>query len=144
MNNIIVTETVFNKAHETRDKYPNMKEIEIAKFLFGMGYTEKILSKTTINNLLRANSFDEYKNWKRIDNKKQKEKQKEKKAQSLDAESLDDKPINQKNQANKSESSFTDTMLNEQYKMRHLLEAVFEEEKHISRLIELLIDLWRR
>ena len=60
MNRGIVTQEIMDKAHSIHAKYPRMTAREIAESLYGGGLTMKLLSSSTVNNMIRFKTIEEY------------------------------------------------------------------------------------
>lgn len=56
----LITQDVIDAIHQTKDRFPQMTNKEIAAHIFGLGMTNRCLSATVILNVLKINTPVEY------------------------------------------------------------------------------------
>lgn len=118
----IVNKKIFDLVHKLRDE-EKMGTGKIARYLFLEGYTNRVVSESFVRRILRSESIEEYFN---IINNREPDINEPK----LESTEEDNKESNQ--------------ILNELRHSNHLIMAMYEEQKNQSRLLQQLIDLWRR
>lgn len=139
-----LTDEQFYEIKNLRSKYPELSTKEFCLMIFAKGITDRVLAPATLYYIFPASSPDEFREKQKI-SKRGKQNTNPKGVPESDTKNTKDtQHENNKSCDGMTNDAFYNTIIDELKHTNHLLDAMFSEQKNTSRLIQQLIDLWRR
>lgn len=132
----------FLQIKDLRSQYPKLTTREFARMVYAKGITNRVLSCSTLYYIFPASSPEDFRH-RQANARKGRSAPLEENVEEQVEENDSIQPTNENCENDETDAQRT-ALLDEMRHTNHLVDALFSEMKNQSRLIQQLIDLWRR